>query len=184
MTHRSQKEMLIESVHPDRTITLWTLSVPVDTPIEELRNLKEALKHFPDNTSRFRTLGDALRPCLGKNIENFSEIRPVSICSYRGELIHGPFEIYSQEGKLQEKGSYKYGKLHGEFESYDDHGNFTRKGTYTEGAQTGLWVSNMSEYIWYDNNGQQMTYARDFEEAVKIALNEKHQPSLNIPSPS
>jgi hypothetical protein len=180
----SHKEIYIESTHLDRTITLWTLAVPLSTSPHELKDLKEALKIFPENASNFRTLGHALLPLLGENIDDFSEIYPVSIFSYRGELTHGPYEIYSHEGKLQEKGSYKFGKLHGEFESYDGHGTFTEKGFYTEDIRTGLWFfSSTPEYVWYNEKGHLATSATDFKDAVKTALTYIPQIQENTLSP-
>ena len=184
MTPATHKGIYIESAHPDRTITLWTLAVPLSTSPHELKNLKEALKTLPENASNFRTLGHALRPLLGENIDDFSEIYPVSIFSYRGELTHGPYEIYSHERKLQEKGSYKFGKLHGEFERYDVYGTFSEKGFYTEDIRTGLWAfSSTPEYIWYNEKGHITTSAIDFKNAVKTALTYIPKIQENVPSP-
>ena len=55
------------------------------------------------------------------------------------EIKDGPYESYSKDGELEEKGTYKDGKRDGPVEEYYDNGQLYEKGIYRDGEKCGEW---------------------------------------------
>ena len=59
----------------------------------------------------------------------------------------GPYELYYDDGQLEEKGTYKAGMADGPYERYHENGQLWVKGTYKAGERDGA-------YEVYRENGQ------------------------------
>ena len=61
----------------------------------------------------------------------------------------GPYELYHENGQLQEKGSYLAGEQDGPTEVYEETGQLMYRGTLNMGEQCGEWIEG-GETFTYD----------------------------------
>tara|TARA_Y100000588_G_scaffold128636_1_gene140945 strand:- start:270 stop:902 length:633 start_codon:yes stop_codon:yes gene_type:complete len=64
-----------------------------------------------------------------------------------GNVLEGPYEVYNENGQLEEKGTYKDGERDGPHEVYYENGHLSYKRTYKDGVRDGPYES-------YDIPGQ------------------------------
>lgn len=63
--------------------------------------------------------------------------KPLTETTYRSGKIEGPFSVYTDQGKIQKKGSLKNGKQDGLLQFFDDQGNVTLEYEYKDGEKIG-----------------------------------------------
>ena len=66
---------------------------------------------------------------------NYQFGRPTDETSYRDGVVDGPFAVYTNQAKVQKKGSFKNGKQHGKLQFFDEEGYMTLEYLYDNGEK-------------------------------------------------
>ena len=64
---------------------------------------------------------------------------------YQGELKDSVWTMYSPDGKVISKESYKTGVLHGQKTTYHTNGRIAEEGFFENGLKNGLWTRSTEE---------------------------------------
>ncbi len=66
---------------------------------------------------------------------NYQFGRPTDETSYKDGVVDGPFAVYTNQAKIQKKGSFKNGKQHGKLQFFDEEGYMTLEYLYDNGEK-------------------------------------------------
>ena len=69
-----------------------------------------------------------------------------------GQLLHGNYKLYDQEGNLRSDKNYHSGLQHGKHTKWDSNGNISSKKTYDKGKMV-YWKFMNDEDYWIEFNG-------------------------------
>ncbi len=82
---------------------------------------------------------------------------------YLGNLRHGAFTEWYDNGNIWRKGAYHYGKKVGLWRYYDDNGKIIRAGTFLNNKKVGVWIhqtDNMKEVTNYKRGKKEGVFER------------------------
>lgn len=72
-------------------------------------------------------------------LKNFLNRTPIQIITYRNGELHGPFESFYLNGRLETSAIFKEGKLEGEYQEFSEFGKYLRTGKFIEDKKHRVW---------------------------------------------
>jgi antitoxin component YwqK of YwqJK toxin-antitoxin module len=68
----------------------------------------------------------------------------------KGILPHGKWILFTSNGQIASKGSFKNGKRHGKWRFFDMEGTLMEYGKYKNGMKEGLWTVYEDKYVLFE----------------------------------